>query len=463
MVFTSLVFLFLFLPATLAIYYLFRNRAIRNFILLVVSLAFYSWGEPRYILLILVSIIINWGIALLLSQYNNWRNAILAVGIGINIAGIGVFKYAGFLTESFNELLSVNMPVPRIALPIGISFYTFQAISYLVDVYRKQVEVQRNPIFFGAYLAFFPKLIAGPIVRYKHISTEMISRNENLDELIQGLRRFIIGLGKMVLIASTMGSIADKIILTGPNIGAIPAWIGFIAYTFQIYFDFSAYSDMAIGLGQMFGFHFLENFNYPYISGSLTEFWRRWHISLSTFFRDYVYIPLGGNKVGPGRWILNLAIVWAITGLWHGASWNFVLWGLYYGAILACEKLFLLAWMRKWPRFLQHAFVIICFIFGWVIFRISDFMMIGEWFASMFGAYGWGHPMTLNALNILHKYPWLLVAIIGSTPMTGNLLKKASKSPRGRVLVDLWLGAIFIWSVLEVALGGFSPFIYFQF
>jgi len=463
MVFTSLVFLFLFFPATLAIYFLFRNRTIRNAVLLAVSLFFYSWGEPRYILLIIVSIIMNWGIALLLVRHTSLRNLILTLGVGINIACIGVFKYAGFLTESLNWLFSVNMPVPHIALPIGISFYTFQAISYLVDVYRGQVEVQRNPLFFGAYLAFFAKLIAGPIVRYKQIATEMVSRRENLEEFIQGLRRFIIGLGKMVLIANTMGSIADKILSTGPYVGAIPAWIGFIAYTFQIYFDFSAYSDMAIGLGRMFGFHFLENFNYPYVARSVTEFWRRWHISLSTFFRDYVYIPLGGNRVSRGRWVVNLAIVWAITGLWHGASWNFVLWGLYYGALLACEKLFLMAWMEKWPRLLQHAFVILCFIFGWVIFRIEDFSLIGGWFGAMFGAHGWGHPMTLNALNILHKYPWLIVAAIGSTPMTGDFLKNVSKTPLGGMLVDLWLGAILIWSVLEVALGGFSPFIYFKF
>jgi alginate O-acetyltransferase complex protein AlgI len=435
----------------------------KNIVLLVVSLFFYSWGEPRYIVLIIASILINWVIALFMTQHSKRRKLSLAVGVAINVVGLGFFKYVGFFTQSLNQFSNVSMPVPNIALPIGMSFYSFQAISYLVDVYRGRVEAQRNPLFFGAYLAFFAKLMAGPIVRYKQIATEMVSRHENLEEFIQGLRRFIIGLGKMVLIANTMGSLADKILLAGPHVGAIPAWIGFIAYAFQIYFDFSAYSDMAIGLGRMFGFHFPENFNYPYVAPSVTEFWRRWHISLTTFFRDYVYIPLGGNRVSPGRWAVNLAIVWAITGLWHGASWNFVLWGLYYGALLACEKLFLLEWMRKWPRFLQHAFVILCFIFGWVIFRIQDFTMIGEWFASMFGAYGWGHPMTLNALNILHKYPWLLIAAIGSTPMVGNLLKKVSRTSRGATFVDLCLGATLIWSVLEITLGGFSPFIYMQF
>ncbi len=463
MVFTSLAFLFFFFPTTLMIYFLSPNRSVRNIVLLIVSLFFYSWGELRYVPLILVSIVINWYIALLVVRRTKYHNLILAVGVGINIAGIGIFKYASFLIETLNRFASVNIPIPQISLPIGISFYTFQAISYLVDVHRGHVEAQKNPLFFGAYLSFFAKLIAGPIVRYKQIATEMVIRKENLEEFTQGFRRFIIGLGKMVLIANAMGSMADKILSTGPYIGAIPAWVGFIAYTFQIYFDFSAYSDMAIGLGQIFGFHFLENFNYPYISRSVTEFWRRWHISLSTFFRDYVYIPLGGNKVSQIRWITNLAIVWAITGLWHGASWNFVLWGLYYGALLACEKLFLLTLMSKWPRFLQHSFVILCFFFGWVIFRVNDFSLICGWFGAMFGAHGWGHPMTLNALNILHNYPWFIVAAIGSTPMINNLIETIGRTSFGCILIDLWFCVILIWSVLEVALGGFSPFLYFQF
>lgn len=463
MVFASLFFLFLFLPATLTVYFLFRGRAMRNAVLLIVSLFFYSWGEPRYVVLIIVSIIINWGFALLLVRHSNWRRSILTMGVGINLVGLGVFKYTGFLIGNLDRVLSVNLPAPNISLPIGISFYTFQAISYLVDVYKGQVAAQKNPLFFGAYLALFCKLIAGPIVRYKQIETEIVSRRENLEEFIQGLRRFVIGLGKKVLIADTMGSIADKILSTGPYVGAIPAWVGFTAYTFQIYFDFSAYSDMAIGLGLMFGFHFLENFNYPYMARSVTEFWRRWHISLSTFFRDYVYIPLGGNRVTRGRWLVNLAVVWGITGLWHGASWNFVLWGLYYGVLVVCEKLFLRIWMEKAPRILQHVFVIFSFIFGWVIFRIQDFSLIVGWLGSMFGTHGWGHPMTLNALNVLHKYPWLIFAAIGSTPVVGNFFKNVRRTPLGSLLVDLCIGAILFWSVLEVALGGFSPFIYFKF
>lgn len=463
MVFSSLVFLFLFLPAILTVYFLFQGRAMRNIVLLIVSLFFYSWGEPRYVFLIMVSIVMNWGIALLLVRYTNWRRSILTMGVGINIFGLGVFKYAGFLIGNLVHVFSVNLSVPNLSLPIGISFYTFQAISYLVDVYRGQVTVQKNPFFFGAYLAMFAKLIAGPIVRYKHIETEIVSRREDPEEFIEGLRRFAIGLGKKVLVADTMSSIADKILSTGPYVGAIPAWVGFTAYTFQIYFDFSAYSDMAIGLGRMFGFHFLENFNYPYVARSLTDFWRRWHISLSTFFRDYVYIPMGGNRVSRGRWALNLTIVWGITGLWHGASWNFVLWGLYWGALLVCEKLFLRNWMEKAPRFFQHAFVILCFILGWVIFRIENFSLIGGWLGSMFGTHGWGHPMTLNALNVLHKYPWLIVAAIGSTPVVSNFFRDVRRTPLGSLFADLWTGAILVWSVLEVALGGFSPFIYSQF
>jgi len=463
MVFTSLVFLFLFLPATFTAYFLFRDRAMRNVVLLIVSLLFYSWGEPRYVVLIIVSIIMNWGIALLLVRHTNWRRSILTIGVGANIVGLGVFKYTGFLIGSLDRLLALNLPAPNIFLPIGISFYTFQAISYLVDVYRGHVVPQKNPLFFGAYLALFAKLIAGPIVRYRQIETEIVSRRENLGEFVEGLRRFALGLGKKVLIADTMGSIADKILSTGPYVGAIPAWVGFTAYTFQIYFDFSAYSDMAIGLGRMFGFHFLENFNYPYVARSVTEFWRRWHISLSSFFRDYIYIPLGGNRVSQGRWVVNMAVVWGITGLWHGDSWNFVLWGLYYGLLLACEKLFLRTWMEKVPRILQHTFVILSFVFGWLFFRIEDFSLIGGWLGAMVGTHGWGHPMTLNALNVLHKYLWFIVAAVGSTPVVSNLFKDVRKTPLGGLLVDLWTGAILIWSVLEIALGGFSPFIYFQF
>jgi alginate O-acetyltransferase complex protein AlgI len=405
----------------------------------------------------------NWGIALLLARHTSWRRSLLTLGVGANIVGIGVFKYAGFLIENLNQFFSVNLQAPNISLPIGISFYTFQAISYLVDVYRGQIVAQKNPLFFGAYLALFAKLIAGPIVRYKQIETEIVSRRENLEDFIQGLRRFAIGFGKKVLIADTMGSIADKILSTDPYVGAIPAWVGFTAYTFQIYFDFSGYSDMAIGIGRMFGFHFLENFNYPYVARSVTEFWRRWHISLSSFFRDYIYIPLGGNRISRGRWVINLTVVWGITGLWHGASWNFVLWGLYYGVLVVCEKLFLRSWMDKAPRIIQHAFVIFSFIIGWVIFRIEDFSLIGGWLGSMFGIHGWGHPMTLNALNILHKYPWFIIAAIGSTPVIGNFIKDVRRTPLGSLFVDLWIGAILFWSVLEIALGSFNPFIYFQF
>ena len=463
MVFSSLIFLFIFLPATLAVYFLFRGRTIRNAVLLIASLFFYSWGEPEYAVLIILSIIINWILALLIARFGDRRRLLLTLGVGINIAGLGLFKYAAFMITILNDAFNAALHVPEISLPIGISFYTFQAISYLVDVYRGQVKAQKNPLFFGAYLSMFAKLIAGPIVRYKQIETEIASRQEKLEEFVGGLRRFSIGLGKKVLIANTMGAIADRILSTGPFVGAIPAWAGFIAYTFQIYFDFSAYSDMAIGLGQMFGFHFPENFNYPYVSRTVTEFWRRWHISLSTFFRDYVYIPMGGNRVGRGRWVFNLIVVWGITGLWHGASWNFVLWGLYWGALLVCEKLFLRGWREKAPNFLQHAFVILCFVFGWVIFRAGDFTLICGWFGAMFGAEGWGHPMTLNALNVLHKYPWFIVAAVGSTPAVGNLLKRAGRTTAGCFFVDLWVGAILIWSILEIALGGFSPFLYFQF
>ena len=339
MVFSSLTFLFFFLPVTLVAYYAVPSRKWRNTLLFGVSVVFYAWGEPVYVALFVVSIILNWALALAIGRATSARARWLALGVGLNLVSIGIFKYGNFVVENLAHALDVTWAIPQIALPIGISFYTFQAISYLVDVYRGTVKPQRNPVFFGTYLSMFSQLIAGPIVRYQTIENEMLGRQEKASDFAAGLERFCLGLGKKVLIANTMGYVADTLLAAPPTIGAFPAWVAFIAYAFQIYFDFSGYSDMAIGLGRMFGFHFLENFRYPYTATSVTDFWRRWHISLSTFFRDYVYIPLGGNRVGRGRWIANLLVVWALTGLWHGASWNFVLWGCYYGILLIGEKL----------------------------------------------------------------------------------------------------------------------------
>ncbi len=338
MVFSSLTFLFFFLPCTLVAYYTRSSRRWRNTLLVVASILFYAWGEPVYVILFLASIVTNWGLGLAMVRLGSRRAWILAGGVALNLLGIGIFKYAGFLVWNMNCVLGAAWPIPQIGLPIGISFYTFQAISYLVDVYRGEVRPQKNPVFFGTYLAMFAQLIAGPIVRYKTIEEELLERRESTREFALGLERFCAGLGKKVLIANTMGYVADAILAQSPTVGLLPAWFAFIAYSFQIYFDFSGYSDMAIGLGRMFGFHFLENFNYPYTARSVTDFWRRWHISLSSFFRDYVYIPLGGNRVSTLRWIVNLLVVWGLTGMWHGASWNFALWGCYYGVLLIGER-----------------------------------------------------------------------------------------------------------------------------
>lgn len=463
MVFSSLTFLFFFLPCTLIAYYAWSNRPWRNALLLFTSILFYAWGEPVYILLFLASIGGNWGLALAIAHCPARKGWLLAASIALNLAGIGVFKYAGFVVSSVNAVLGTAWPVPHIALPIGISFYTFQAISYLIDVYRGSIRVQRNPIFFGTYLAMFPQLIAGPIVRYQTVETEILGRRENLDEFTAGLERFCMGLGKKLLLANTTGYIADSLLAASPTVGAFPAWFGFVAYAFQIYFDFSGYSDMAIGLGQMFGFHFLENFDYPYVAKSVTDFWRRWHISLSTFFRDYVYIPLGGNRVSTPRWAANLLVVWGLTGLWHGASWNFVLWGCYYGVLLIGEKLLWGRLLQRLPHVAQHLYTILAFLVGWVFFRVEDFPAMARWLAALFGAYGPGDWSTLTALGVAHLWPWLVIAALASTPWPRRLFQRLAAPPLEGLVHVSWATFILAWSILALAVGGFNPFIYFRF
>ncbi len=464
MVFSSFVFLFYFLPLTLVAYFSSNNRAWRNVVLLITSLFFYSWGEPHYVVLMIASITLNWFLALLIARRTNYSVVILVFGVVINLFGIALFKYGNFFVENAGNAFGFQLRLAHIYLPIGISFYTFQAISYLVDVYRDNITPQKNPVFFGAYLSMFPQLIAGPIVRYETIEQELLSRRENMGDISDGLRRFIIGFCKKIFIANTMGVIADTILRAEPStVGAIPAWYGFVAYTFQIYFDFSGYSDMAIGLGRMFGFHFLENFNYPYISRSVTEFWRRWHISLSTFFRDYVYIPLGGNQVTTSRWLINILIVWSLTGLWHGASWNFMCWGLYYGILLAGERKLWGGLLSALPRLFQHFYTIFIFVFGWIIFRIESFRDIGRWVMTILGFYGPGKVSTLEIMNILQYYPWFIVASIASTPIVAKLLQRRRKSLVGGYVYDFCSACLFFIALTKLATGAFNPFIYFRF
>jgi alginate O-acetyltransferase complex protein AlgI len=388
MVFSNLFFLFIFLPIVLLLYFVLKKEW-RNYWLLLVSLFFYAWGEPKYIVLMMLSILLNYVFGLLVEKYRERQKLklfLLWVAILGNLAILGFYKYANFFVEYFNLIFHTNFHVEQIPLPIGISFYTFQALSYVVDVYRKDAKVQRNFFDLALYVSLFPQLVAGPIVRYNTVAEEIKKRTITIDGFSEGIKRFILGLAKKVILANPLGALADNIFTTDPgDMTMTTAWIGIIAYTLQIYFDFSGYSDMAIGLGKMFGFNFLENFNYPYISRSISDFWRRWHISLSSWFRDYVYIPLGGNRVSKIKFYRNLLIVWTITGFWHGASLTFLSWGLYYGIIISLERLGLEKVLKKLWRPFQHLYVLIIVMIGWVFFRADSFDYSFDYLQVMFG------------------------------------------------------------------------------
>ena len=388
MVFSSFVFLLVFFLVVMALYFAVPGR-IRNVVLLLASLLFYAWGEPIYVLIMLFSTVFDYTNGRLIEKFKNEnRHTAAKVTLIVDMAGnlgiLGFFKYADFVIENVNAVTGAGISLLHIALPIGISFYTFQTMSYTIDVYRGEVPAARNILDFATYVTLFPQLIAGPIVQYKTIEKELAHRKTTVDEFAEGAFRFVIGMAKKVILANQIGALFTEI--SGMSeMSTATAWLGAIAYSFQIYFDFSGYSDMAIGLGRMFGFHFLENFNYPYISKSITEFWRRWHISLSSWFREYVYIPLGGNRKGLKRQLINIMIVWMLTGLWHGASWNFVLWGLYYGVLLMIEKMFLLKWLDKLPGVLRHVYCLFLVIIGWTIFAQTDFGVLGEYLQTMAG------------------------------------------------------------------------------
>ena len=388
MVFSSFVFLMVFLPLILVIYYICPAR-FRNFVLFFASLIFYAWGEPKYVLIMLFSTVFDYTNGRLIERFQNRNQHKLAkitliVDLCGNLGILGFFKYTDFVIGSINSITGAGISLLHIALPIGISFYTFQTMSYTIDVYRGVVPAQHNILNFGTYVVLFPQLIAGPIVQYKTIAKELERRKVTMDNFANGAFRFLVGLAKKVLLANQAGSLWDTISVTG-NLSTASAWLGAVAYTFQIYFDFSGYSDMAIGLGEMFGFHFLENFNYPYMADSITDFWRRWHISLSSWFREYVYIPLGGNRRGMKIQLRNICIVWLLTGLWHGASWNFVLWGVYYGVLLMIEKLYLLKHLEKSPSWFRHVYSMILVIIGWTIFALTDFGELWTYLKAMLG------------------------------------------------------------------------------
>ncbi len=468
MVFSNLEFLAVFLPAVCFVYFLSPSK-LRNGVLLFFSLVFYAWGEPIYVLLMIFSIIMNYlfGLNIDKSRENKKKKrAFLVLSVILNLLLLGIFKYTDFVIDNINSVFKSEIANADIILPIGISFFTFQAMSYVFDVYGNTAEVQKNPFNFGLYISLFPQLIAGPIVRYADIANEINTRTVSFEQAEKGIKRFITGLAKKVLLANNIGYLWSLLTSDGTEISAASAWLAAFAYTFQIYFDFSGYSDMAIGLGHIFGFNFLENFNYPYISKSITEFWRRWHISLSTWFKEYLYIPLGGNRHGTLKQIRNILIVWLLTGLWHGASWNFVLWGLYYALLLLFEKFILNKYKDKIPSFLLHIYTLLAVIFGWVLFVFDDTKMLSDFILSMFGKNGLSDSAFLYNLS---SYAVLFaVLVIASTPvgaLIGNKIKdKLKKLPALETAAELVLYAfVFIICMAYLVDSTYNPFIYFRF
>ena len=461
MIFSSLPFLFFYLVAVLAVYKL-SPLKLRNLILLVVSLFFYGWGEPVYIIIMLLSIVVDYVHGMLVERWReDDRKARRAVASSVffNLAILVFFKYWDFIASNLNVLTGLQLPVLGLPLPIGISFYTFQTMSYTIDVYRQDAPVQKNPIVFGAYVTLFPQLIAGPIVRYKSVADQLEERREDLDKFVSGVRRFTVGAAKKVLLANAIGQLWDQS-LASQNLTAVGAWLGLAAYAFQIYFDFSGYSDMAIGLGRMFGFEFLENFNYPYISRSVVEFWKRWHISLTTWFREYVYFPLGGNRVPKWKWIRNILIVWTLTGIWHGAGWNFLLWGLYYGAWMLAERLFLGKWLEKLPGAVRHIYTMFIVLIGWALFAVEDMGRLGAYFSSLFGGGGWFSAV--DGYRLRTYLPTLVILIVGSTPLMGKLWDRLGERTRAVLQPLLVLGALILCTASLVD-AGYNPFLYFRF
>ena len=462
MIFSSLTFLLVFFPITLLFYYLAPMKA-KNVILLLFSLLFYAWGEPVYVILMLYSILLNYVCGLLMDKFENARKHILVFGIVINLFLIGFFKYAGFVTDSLNSVLThfgVSIPSRELALPIGISFYTFQALSYLIDLYRKKFPVQKNLFRFALYITMFPQLIAGPIVRYESIAEELENRNITMENIGKGALLFVEGLAMKVLLANQVGVIADELRALSDRLSATSAWIGTLSYFFQIYFDFAGYSVMAIGLGLMLGFTFCKNFDHPYLSTSVTEFWRRWHISLGTWFREYVYIPLGGNRVGVAKHIRNILIVWALTGLWHGAAWNFVLWGLYYGLLLLLEKYVLSR--IKIPKWIGWIYTTALVLIGWVLFSSESLGQCGQILSSMFGGGNGGFDTT--ALYYLCTGGFILVlCAICSTPLLGKIKSWLLKAVPGQIVLTLVYIALIGLTVMCLVVENYNPFLYFRF
>lgn len=468
MLFSSIVFLFTFLPAVMILYYLLPVR-FRNVILLLASLVFYAWGEPVYLFLMLLSILFNYFSGLDIARNLQDKRAAkrsLVFNLIINLAVLGFFKYEGFVLDTLNGILPVHISYHALPLPIGISFYTFQILSYIIDVYRGNVKVQTNLSNFALYVTMFPQLIAGPIVQYADVDEQLVSREVSWTKFGEGSMYFIRGLAKKVLLANTSGMIFTEVSgLAKGNIAVVTAWLGAFAYMFQIYFDFSGYSDMAIGLGKMFGFEFNMNFNYPYVSKSITEFWRRWHISLSSWFRDYVYIPLGGNRVSKIKHIRNLLIVWFLTGLWHGAAWNFVAWGLYYGVILIIEKYFLSPVLDRLPDVVRHIYSIVLVVIGWVLFFSSSFGQAADYIRVMFGAGAHGFADRESMYLLTSNLILWLILIFGSTPLVHFRYEHMLRSKKWNTTIinSVVYAALFIVCIAYLVTETYNPFLYFRF
>ncbi len=461
MLFSSIPFLYYFLPAVILCYFL-APKSLKNTVLLVFSLVFYAWGEPKYVLLMLATIALFYicGLAMDRAQTKECKKLWLTVSVVISLGLLAVFKYADFFVESFNAATGLSAPLLRLALPIGISFYTFQSLSYTIDLYRGQVPVQKNIISFGAYVTLFPQLIAGPIVRYADVDRELNSRVHSWQETGVGLRRFLVGLGKKILIADQF-ALLMKLFRQSETPSVLFYWMYAIAFMLNIYFDFSGYSDMAIGLGRIFGFSFPENFNYPYISKSVTEFWRRWHMTLGSWFRDYVYIPMGGNRVKKSRWVLNILTVWMLTGLWHGAAWNFVLWGLMFAVLLLVEK-----WvpaLQRLPSVLRHGYVLLAVCISFVLFNAESLTQAGQDLLGMFGFAG--VPVsTPETLYYLRSFAVLFaVGILGATPLPKRVARRVGQYPIAAVLEPVLLAAVLLLCTAYLVDGSFSPFLYFRF
>ncbi len=463
MVFSSIPFLYFFLPLTLIVYAA-APKKVKNAVLLIFSLLFYWWGEPKYVLLMVFTITFCYFAGILIENRRNSPKGklLLIFSVAVPLGLLALFKYADFLLGTVNSVTGADIPLLKLALPIGISFYTFQAISYLVDVYRGDVPAQRNYISLATYITLFPQLIAGPIVRYTTVAEDLKKRSHSLEKISDGIFRFAVGLGKKVLIANLLGSFCTAY-RESSEPSVVFAWVYAVSFALQIYFDFSAYSDMAIGMGKIFGFRFLENFNYPFISKSVTEFWRRWHISLGSWFRDYVYIPLGGNRVKPLRHIFNILVVWCLTGLWHGAAWTFMAWGLYFGVILILEKLFLKKHLEKLPAVFQHIYVLVLVLISFVLFNADSFTMALTDLKLMFGLGGLPFISEDTLYNLSSYGVLLALAVPGATPLVKKLAEKLKGRGFSYVLEAIFTAVILILSTAYLVDGSFNPFLYFRF